>query len=160
MPKSPPPASPEAYLAGLPDDRRALVQHLRDVVNANLPEGIEEGMQYGMIGWFVPHALYPEGYHCDPAQPVPYVSLANQKGAVSLYLFCMYTDSELSAEFARRYRDFLGKKPNMGKSCVRFKRLEDVPDDLLAETLQRMPLQHFLDTYTAQIPPSARKTRR
>lgn len=159
MPKPPPPASPEAYLAALPEDRREMVQAIRDVLNANLPEGVAEGIQYGMIGWFVPHSVYPDGYHCDPSQPVPYASVANQKNAVSLYLFCMYTDSDIAADFQRKYQAWLGKKPNMGKSCVRFRRMTDIPFDLIAEAVRRMPLDHFLETYTAQIPPSAKKGR-
>ncbi len=152
-----PPTSPDAYLDALPDDRRALVQAIRDVVNANLPPGVEEGIQYGMIGWFVPHSVYPDGYHCDREQPVPYASVANQKNKVSLYLFCAYVQSEIAADFEREYRAWLGKKPDMGKSCIRFKRLDEVPLDLIGRTVRKMTTEDFLARYTASIPASAKR---
>lgn len=150
-------ASPEAYLAALPDDRRAVVTAVCEAIRPHLPEGIEEGMQYGMIGWYVPHSIHPDGYHCNPEEPVPYASVANQKAKVSVYLFCMYTDPDLAAWFADAYRAWLGRKPDMGKSCVRFKRVEDVPVELLAEVVRRMPLDTFLDRYTARIPARSRR---
>jgi hypothetical protein len=149
--------STEAYLHDLPADRRAVIDPLLTTIRANLPTGVVEGMQYGMIGWFVPHSVFPAGYHCDPKQPVPYVHLANQKGAVSLYLFCMYVDEPLPDWFRDRYQQIIGKKPDMGKSCVRFKRPSDVPLELIGETLRRAPLETFLEHYQAQIPASARK---
>ncbi len=150
-------ATPQDYIDSLPEDRRAMVSAIRDTINDNLPDGFEAGMQYGMLGWFVPHSVYPDGYHCDAKQPVPYIGLANQKNKVSLYLFCVYVDSDLAQWFEQSLRDFLGKKPDMGKSCVRFKRLEDVPLDLIAETVRKMPLDAFMERYQAQIPASARK---
>lgn len=149
-------ATPEHYLAELPDDRRAMVQALREVINANLPAGVEEGMQYGMLGWQVSLSTYPAGYHCNPRQGVPYASVASQKNKVSLYLFCVYVDAELSAWFEESYRQ-TGRKPDMGKGCIRFKRLDDIPLELIAETLRRMPLQDFLARYESQVPASARK---
>lgn len=149
-------ATPQDYIDSLPEDRRAMVSAIRDTINDNLPDGFEAGMQYGMLGWFVPHSVYPDGYHCDAKQPVPYIGLANQKNKVSLYLFCVYVDSDLAQWFEQSLRDFLGKKPDMGKSCVRFKRLEDVPLDLIAETVRKMPLDAFMERYQAQIPASAR----
>ena len=157
MPDSP--SSPEAYLANLPDDRRAMVQAIREVINANLPEGVEEGIQYGMIGWFVPHAVYPDGYHCDPKQPVPYASVANQKNKVSLYLFCAYVQSEVAQSFEEEYRAWLGKKPDMGKSCIRFSKLEQIPLQLIGQTIRQMTTEDFLARYTASIPPSGKKKR-
>lgn len=158
------PSTPAEYLAALPEDRREMVEAIRQVINDNLPEGIEEGIQYKMIGWFAPHSIYPDGYHCDPKQPVPYVSVANQKNKVSLYLFCLYVDSgtgsEKVAAFTERYRAWLGKKPDMGKSCIRFKKMSDIPLDLIAEAIRDMPTDTFLAQYTASIPPSARKKRR
>ena len=148
--------TPEQYLAELPEDRRALVSALRQVVNANRPAGTVEGMQYGMLGWSVSREVFPAGYHCNPAQGVPYVSLANQKGGVSLYLFCIYVDAGLAAWFEQAWRE-TGKRLDMGKGCVRFKRLEDVPLELIGETLRRMPLQDFLATYQAGIPASKKK---
>lgn len=151
--------TPESYLATLPEDRRAIITAIRDTIRAHLPPGIEESMQYGMLGWSVSRDVYPPGYHCDPKQNVPYVSLANQKNNVSLYLFCMYTDAELTGWFQQEAQQ-RGFKLDMGKSCVRFKRLGDVPLDLLAETIQKMPTDAFLARYIAQIPaPKSRPKR-
>jgi hypothetical protein len=150
------PTSPAEYLAALPDDRKALVTALRDTIQRNLPEGYEAGMQYGMLGWYVPHSRFPAGYHCDPKQPVPFIGLANQKAAVSLYLFCVYLDAAQSAAFADAWKA-TGKRLDMGKSCVRIKKLEDVPLDVVADTVRSMPVDDFLARYTAQIPASAKK---
>ena len=149
-------ATPDQYVSELPPDRQELVTAIRAVINQNLPADIEEGMQYGMIGWFLPHRVYPAGYHCDRKQPVPYAGLASQKQAVSLYLFCVYVDSELSTWFQEEYRK-TGKKLDMGKGCVRFKRLADVPLDLIGQVIREMPADQFLARYEAQIPASARK---
>ena len=153
------PATPEAYLATLPEERRALVSAIRDLVNANLPKGVEEGMQHGMIGWFVPHSVFPAGYHVQPKQPVPWAGLASQK-KVSLHLFCAYVHTEAGAEFAAAYRMWLGKKPDMGKSCVRFQTMGQVPFGLLAALFQKIPLDDFLARYSAAIPAPARRKRR
>lgn len=150
--------TPDAYLAELPEGRREMVQAIRDVINANKPAEVVEIMQYGMLGWAVPHHIYPEGYHCSPDQPVPYVSVANQKATVSLYLFCLYVDEELPEWFAQEVKAS-GRKLNMGKSCVRFKKMADIPLDTIAQTLQKMTLERFLARYTAGIPASARKKR-
>ena len=149
-------ATPDQYVSELPPDRQELVTAIRAVINQNLPADIEEGMQYGMIGWFLPHRVYPAGYHCDRKQPVPYAGLASQKQAVSLYLFCVYVDSELSTWFQEEYRK-TGKRLDMGKGCVRFKRLADVPLDLIGQVIREMPADQFLARYEAQIPASARK---
>ncbi len=153
------PADPDAYLATLSAERRALVSAVRGLVNAHLPEGVEEGLQHGMIGWYVPHSVFPAGYHVQPTQPVPWAGLASQK-KVSLHLFCAYVHGEAGAEFAAAYREWLGKKPDMGKSCVRFQTIEQVPFDLLAELFRKIPLDEFLTRYSAAIPASARKRRR
>lgn len=150
-------STPDEYVAGLPPERRELVSTLRRTINDNVPGRVAEGMQYGMLGWHVPHSVYPDGYHTDPEQPVPYIGLASQKAKVSLYMFCMYVDAELTEWFAAEYRSRVGKEPDMGKSCVRFKKASDVPVDLLAETIRKMPLDAFLERYAAQIPDSAKK---
>jgi len=138
----------KAYLAGLPADRRRAIAAVRDAINANLPDGYAEGMQYGMIGWFVPHSVYPPGYHCDPAQPVPFVSLASQKNHLALYLFCLYTDPEALERFRAAWTN-AGKRLDMGKSCARFKRLEDVPLDVIGREIRRVPVSKFIRAYEA-----------
>ncbi|MCC6130446.1 MAG: DUF1801 domain-containing protein, partial [Acidobacteria bacterium] len=115
----------DEYLASLPEDRRAALAAVRDVIRKNLDPSYEEGMQYGMIGYYVPHSVYPAGYHCDPKQPLPFAGLASQKGHMSLYLMCVYGDSEQEKWFREEWAK-TGKKLDMGKSCVRFKKVEDL----------------------------------
>lgn len=147
-----------AYLDALPEPRRSDVRALRDVMADALPEGYVEGIQYGMIGYFVPHARYPLGYHCDPKQPVPFASLAAQKGHIGLYLFCVYLDEARKDAFAAAWtRD--GRKLDMGKGCVRVKRAADVPLDVLAATLAAIPVEAFLERYEAGLPASVKAKR-
>lgn len=149
----------EEYLAALPADRRAALETVRAAINAGKPAGVEEGVQYGMIGWFVPHAVYPHGYHCDPKQPLPFASLASQKGHMAAYLFWAYVDGETAGwiqdEAKRR-----GVKLDMGKSCVRFKKLEDLPLDLIGEALTRTTTDDFVARYEAALPASVKKKRK
>lgn len=145
----------DEYLAGLPEDRRDAIQAVREVILENLDDGYEEGMQYGMIGYFVPHRVYPAGYHCDPKQPVPFAGLASQKSYMSLYLmglYCGCADGESDNEHSRWFKaawTATGKKLDMGKSCARFKRLEDVPLDVVGQAIRRLPARTFLQQYEA-----------
>jgi len=148
----------EAYLAGLPADRREALEAVRAVVLRNLPKGYEEGMQYGMIGYYVPHSVYPPGYHCDPKQPLPFASLASQKNHMAIYLMCIYSDPEHEAWFRAAWAK-TGKKLDMGKSCVRFKKLDDVPLAVVGQTIQRVPVKKYIDRYEALKPsPEKRRT--
>lgn len=157
-------ATVEQYLAELSDDRRALVGAIRDVVNANLPDGYQEAMQYGMIGWSVPHELYPAGYHTDPSQPLPLAALASQKQYVSLYLMGTYcgcvernaTGNPVETDEMTWFRQAwaaTGRKLNMGKSCVRIKKLDDVALDVVAEAIHRLPVDDYIARYDATRPP-------
>lgn len=127
-----------AYLAALPADRREALQTVRQVILKNLPKGYAEGMQYGMIGYFVPHDVYPPGYHCDPKQPLPFASLASQKNHMAVYLYCLYSDEDMLEWFQNAWQK-TGKKLDMGKSCVRFKKIEDVPLDVIGKAVKRFP---------------------
>ena len=151
------PASVDAYLAALPEDRRAALSAVRAAIVKALPKGYAEGIQYGMIGYHVPHSIYPAGYHCDPKQPLPFASLASQKSHMALYLFCTYLD-EGQAGWFREAWTATGKRLDMGKSCVRFKRLEDVPLDVVAEAIRRVPVKAFIECYERSVP-AARKAR-
>lgn len=133
----------EEYLAELPEERRAMVEAVRDVVNANLPEGYEEAMAFGMIGWQIPLERYPTTYN---KQPLMYAGLASQKQYVSLYLMCVYAEDGVAADFERRYRA-TGKRFDMGKSCVRFRSLDDLPLDLVGETIAATSVEAFIDLY-------------
>ena len=143
-------ATVDQYLAELPPDRREAISAIRDVIRKNLPKGYEEGMGYGMIGYAIPHSVYPAGYHCNPKQPVPFASLASQKNHMALYLMCLYSDPAFEAWFRDEWAKS-GKKLDMGKSCIRFKRLEDVPLRLIGETIKKVPVKEFLAFYEAAI---------
>ncbi len=138
------------YLDSLPADRREALEALRRVIRANLDKDFEEGMQYGMIGYYVPHRVFPAGYHCDPKQPLPFAALASQKNHMSLYLGCLYTaeDDQERAWFEQAWTNS-GRKLDMGKSCVRFKRIDDVPLEVVGEAIRRMPAKRFIEAYKA-----------
>lgn len=138
------------YLAELSDDRRELLEAVREIILDNLPEGYEEGMQYGMIGYFVPHSIYPAGYHCDPKQPLPFVSLAAQKQYCSLYMMCLYSTPEDQKWFQRAWKA-TGKKLDMGKSCLRFRKLEDLALDVIGEAIRRVPVDILIRNYEAAL---------
>ncbi len=140
----------DLYLAELPTDRRESVQAVRQVILSNLDPGYEEGMQYGMIGYYVPHSLYPSGYHCDPKQPLPFVCLASQKNYLSLYMMSVYGDSELAKWFQAAWKQ-TGKKLDMGKSCIRFKRPEDLALDVIGEAIHRQPVAKHIEFYEKAI---------
>jgi len=134
------------YLDGLPAGRRDALQAIRAVILNNLGTGYEEGMQYGMIGYFVPHSVYPAGYHCNPDQALPFAGLASQKNYMSIYLMCLYGDPERE-EWFRTAWEKTGKKLNMGKSCLRFKKIENVPLDVIGEAIRRAPVKKFIKHY-------------
>ncbi len=136
----------EQYLAELPVERREALQAIRSVVLKHLPTGYAEGMQYGMIGYYVPHSVYPPGYHCDPKMPLPFAALASQKNYMSIYLMCIYGDGEHERWFREAWAKS-GKKLDMGKSCVRVKKIEDVPLEVIGQAVQRVPVRKFIERY-------------
>lgn len=140
----------DQYLSELPPDRREALSAIRDVIRKNLPKGYEEAMGYGMMGWVVPHSIYPAGYHCNPSQPVPFVGLASQKQYMSFYLMCAYGDREYEKWLRDAWKK-AGKKLDMGKSCIRFKRLEDVPLEVVGEAVRRVPVAKYLAFYESMI---------
>jgi len=131
------------YLAGLPEERRAAIQAVRQVIRKNLDKGYEEGMQYGMIGYSVPHKVYPPGYHCDPKQPLPFAGLASPKNHMALYLMCIY-GSRQHEEWFRKKGAKTGKKLDMGKSCVRFRKLEDLALEVIGQAIARVPAKKYV----------------
>ena len=134
------------YLKELPADRRAAIEAVRKIILANIDPLIEEGMQYGMIGYYIPHTVYPPGYHGDPKQPLPFICLASQKNYMSVYLGCVYGSAERERWFREAWAK-TGKKLDMGKSCVRFRKLEDVALDVIGEAIRRMSAQAFIKHY-------------
>jgi hypothetical protein len=140
----------EAYLRGLPEDRRAALNTVRDVILKNLDPSYEEGMQYGMIGYYVPHRVYPKGYHCDPRQPLPLAALGSQKNYMSLHLMSLYfggVEDCPASHHAAWFREAwakTGKKLDMGKACIRFKKVEDLALDVIGEAVKRVPAAAYI----------------
>ncbi|MEX2218022.1 MAG: DUF1801 domain-containing protein [Phycisphaerales bacterium] len=136
----------EQYLARLPADRREALAAVRRVVLANLDRGYEEGIQYGMIGYYVPHRVFPAGYHCDPRQPLPFAGMASQKDHLSLFLGCVY-GNPVHEKWFRGAWARTGKKLDMGKACIRFKRLDDLPLEVIGEAIRRIPVTEYIRSY-------------
>src|SRR5258705_4895958 len=158
-------ATVEQYLAQIPADRRPTIEAVRKVILANLDrKNIEEGMQYGMIGYYVPHRVLPAGYHCDPEQGLPFAAIASQKNHISIYmmgLYCGAGDCEEETELMRWFRDAWkkrGKKLDIGKSCIRFKKLDEIPLDVIGEAIRRVPAKTYIANYerARQLPPMSR----
>lgn len=139
-------ATVEQYLAELPEDRRAALQAVREVILKNLDKDYQECMGYGMMGYAVPHSVYPPGYHCDPKQPLPFAGLASQKGHMSLYLMCTYMNSGEDGWFRKAWAK-TGKKLDMGKSCIRFKKVEDLALEVIGEAIRRVPAKKYIEIY-------------
>lgn len=140
------------YLASLPSDRRAAIEAVREVILRNLDPAYREVMQYGMIGYCVPHSVFPHGYHCDPKQPLPFAGLASQKGHMSLYLMGVYSDGQdAESQWFRKAWAKTGKRLDMGKACVRFKKLDDLALDIVGEAIRRMPVRKFIGTYLVSL---------
>jgi hypothetical protein len=149
------------YLASLPADRRAALEAVRKVIRRNIDPTYEESMGYGMMGWAVPHSVYPAGYHCDPAQPLPFAGLASQKQYMSLYLMCIYYKSGDESWFREAWAR-TGKKLDMGKCCVRFKSVDDLALDVIGAAIKRMPARKYIALYesTRREAGSGKATRR
>ena len=147
------------YFAALPKDRRDALKAVRKVIRENLDAGYAEGVQNGAICYFVPHAVYPPGYHCDPTQPLPYLGLASQKHHMGIYLFCVYS-SEAEQRWFREAWAKTGKKLDMGKSCVRFRKIEDVALDVIGKTVKRTPVKKFIAHYEAVLDQTRRSRKK
>lgn len=144
-----------AYLASLPADRRAGIEAVRTVIRRNLDKHYEESMLYGMIGYAVPHRVWPTGYHCDPTKPLMMAALASQKDNLTVYLMSVYSDKAERAWFEKAWKA-TGKKLNMGGSCVRFKKLEDAALDVIGEAIRRVPAKAYIETYVKTLAKSGR----
>lgn len=135
------------YLAGLPADRRAALEAVRAVILRNLDPDFEEGIQYGMIGYSVPHRVYPPGYHCNPELPLPFAALASQKNHMSLSLMSVYGEGNPEEQWLRKAWAVTGKKLDMGKCCIRFKRVEDLPLEVVGKAFRRVKARDFARRY-------------
>ena len=139
--------TPDEYIAELPEDRRSALAALRKVINENLPKGFKETMGYGHMGWVVPHETYPAGYHCDPKQPLPFMGIASQKNHIAVYAMCLYGNVDQLEWFRAEWPKHSKKKLNMGKSCIRFTKLEDIPLDLIGELASKVTPQQWIEIY-------------
>ncbi len=135
------------YLENLPDDKAAAFLKLRETILSAIPEGFEEALTYGMVSYVVPHRIFPAGYHCDPKLPLGFASIACQKNFIALYHMGIYADKNLLDWFVGEYPKHCDSKLDMGKSCIRFKKLEKIPHALIAELMQKMSAQEWIDTY-------------
>lgn len=138
----------EQYLSELPADRRQIIDVVRTVILDNLDSEFEEGIQYGMIGYYVPHRIYPQGYHCDTRQPLPFAGLASQKNHISLYLMTVYGEGSHWQAFQDAWAK-TGKKLDMGKCCIRFKKIEDVALEVIGDAINRVPARDYIRHYEA-----------
>jgi len=139
--------SPEEYINELPEDRKMVIEKLRKTIQDNLPIGFEEQMSYGMLGFVVPHSRYPDGYHCSPELPLPFINLASQKNFVALYHSGIYASPELLDWFVKEYPKYVKTKLDMGKSCIRFKKMETIPYELIGELCTKMTVDDWITLY-------------
>jgi hypothetical protein len=140
-------ATPEQYIKELPADRKEPLTELRNTILKNIPKGFKEVMSCGMIGYVVPHELFPPGYHCDPRLPLPFVNIASQKNFVALYHMGIYCNPELLKWFTAEYAKQISSKLDMGKSCIRFKKPEHMPYKLIGELMKKMTVKDWINIY-------------
>ena len=137
----------EAYLEEIPEERKEAFTKLRETILGNIPEGFMEQLSYGMIGYVVPHSIYPGGYHCDPKLPLPFVNIASQKNFIALYHMGIYANPELLNWFVTEYPKHSNQKLDMGKSCIRFKKMDQIPFDLIGALLQKISVDEWINCY-------------
>lgn len=139
------------FLATIPADRTESFNRLHDVIVENLPAGFEAAISYGKLGYVVPHSIYPAGYHCKPSEPLPFAGIALQKKSINLYHMGFYTDPELVAWFLSEYSKHSTQKPDMGKGCVRFRRSDEIPCDLVGELMRKISVKEWVDIYETKL---------
>lgn len=144
-------ASPDAYLQEIPEERKAVFQKLRAVIKKNLPKGFREEMNYGMIGFVIPHSKYPSGYHCDPKMPLPFMNIASQKNFIAVYHMGVYANPELLKWFTAAHAKASPKKLDMGKSCIRYKKPEDIPLELIGELASKITPDEWISIYETNL---------
>jgi uncharacterized protein YdhG (YjbR/CyaY superfamily) len=137
----------EDYIESLPIDRKEVMMRLRKIIQENLPEGFEENFSYGMIGYVIPLSLYPYGYHAKKGEPLPFLSIASQKNYIAFYHMGLYANNEVEEWFRTEYVKRVSKKPDMGKSCIRFKNVQNIPFDLIAELCNKIKVEEYIAAY-------------
>jgi hypothetical protein len=141
----------DEYMLEIPDERKKGMTELRKIIKKNLPKGFTEAMGYGMIGWVVPHSIYKPGYHCDPTQPLPFMGMANQKNFIAVYHMGLYANPKLLKWFTTEFAKVSAKKLDMGKSCLRLKKAEDIPFKLIGELCTKISTKDWIDLYEEKL---------
>lgn len=136
--------TPQEYLNSLPEDRKIAVEKLRAIIKLNLPEGFQEEMSYGMLGYVVPHSIYPKGYYCNPKLPLPFMNVASQNNFIAIYHMGIYLDSKIMSWFVVEYSKQVKTKIDMGKSCIRFKKMDEIPYELIGELAAKMSVSEWI----------------
>lgn len=144
-------ATPDAYMEEVPEERKAVFKKLRAVIKKNLPKGFKEEMNYGMIGYVVPHSKYPAGYHCDAKMPLPFLGIASQKNFIAVYHMGIYSMPDLHKWFVAAHAKASPKKLDMGKSCIRYKKPEDVPMELMGELATKITPDGWIAWYEKRL---------
>jgi hypothetical protein len=144
-------ATPDEYIAELPADRKEAIIKLRKEVLKNLPKGFKETMAYGMMGYVVPHSLYPNGYHCKPSDPLPFAAMASQKNFIAFYHMGIYSNPQLLQWFVKEYSKHSDAKLDMGKSCIRFKKIDKIPYQLIGELMAKITVKEWIEKYESAL---------
>lgn len=148
--------TPDEYIKSLPDDRKKAMTELRKVIKKNIPKGFKETMGYGMLGYCVPHSIYPDGYHCKPEDPLPFMGLASQKNFIAVYHMGVYADPKLLKWFTDEFKKVSTTKLDMGKSCIRFKKPENIPFELIGELASKMTTEDWINLYEKNLKKQSR----
>lgn len=140
-------ATPKEYIDSLLEDRKEAMNELRKVISKNIPKGFHEEMSYGMIGYVVPHSIYPSGYHCTPKLPLPFMNIASQKNFIAVYHMGIYADKKMMDWFLGEFSKHSTAKLDMGKSCIRFKKADLIPYKLIGELASKMTVKDWIEIY-------------
>lgn len=143
--------TPDYYISELPEDRKIVMEKLRKIITENIPNGFKEVMGYGMLGYCVPHEIYPNGYHCNPKDPLPFFGMASQKNSINIYHMMVYANKDLHDWFVAEYPKHCKSKLDMGKSCIRFKKIDDIPYELIRELIKKVTIDQWIETYESNL---------
>tara|TARA_B110000495_G_C22908076_1_gene530158 strand:+ start:72 stop:530 length:459 start_codon:yes stop_codon:yes gene_type:complete len=141
----------QEYLDNIQEERKPAINRLRDIIKDNIPVGFEECINYGMIGYVVPHTIYPDGYHCNTKLPLPFLNIANQKNFVAIYHMGIYANPDLMAWFIKEYPKHCKYKIDIGKSCIRFKKIDHIPYGLIEELVKKMTINDWISIYEENV---------
>ncbi|WP_024769900.1 DUF1801 domain-containing protein [Aquimarina macrocephali] len=143
--------TPDEYIEAIPEERKEAMSMLRKIIKDNLPKGFSEVISYGMIGYVVPHSLYPSGYHCDPKLPLPFMNIASQKNFIAVYHSGIYANPNLMKWFTDEYPKYVKTKLDMGKSCIRFKKIDQIPMELIGKLATKMTPKEWIHIYESNV---------